>query len=67
MIWILTDNTNGNEFVACGFVRSVVEQTLRLLMEVDKMAGNHCIYTIKRIEDNGKGFPKYFDEEVFHS
>jgi len=67
MVWVLIDNTNGNEFVACGFVRSVVEEALKLLMEDDKMVGTHRMYTIKRIENNGEGYSKYFDEEYFHS
>ena len=67
MIWVLIDNTNGNEFVACGFVRSVVEEALKLLMEGDKMVDSHRTYSIKRIENNGKGYPKYFDEEIFYS
>lgn len=67
MVWVLIDNTNGNEFVACGFVRSVVEEALRLLMEGDKMVDNHRTYAIKRIENNGEGYPKYFDEESFYS
>ena len=67
MVWILTDNTNGNEFVACSFVRSVIENTLKLLIENDKMFGNHCMYTIKRIENSGEGHSKYFDEGFFYS
>jgi len=67
MVWILTDYSDNNKFIACSFNREIIDKCINRLLELDKLCDVHYEYRLQRVENGDNGYPNYCEEEFFKS
>lgn len=64
MIWIITDNTENNEFVTVVFSETALERTKQTLINFDSIANEHRHYSIKKAVNSYNGMAHIVKEST---